>query len=99
MVSPANAIITAGNKRFNGTFLPQASVIQRYVTHKARIWRTDLDDQAKSPDVASTDDNIVVRTDGTKKGTSIAYVALQKRAPAGGIPAITKWIRNLFKVK
>lgn len=72
-VSPNYVIICAGNKRFLGTLLPDESVIQRYEKRGIKIYRTDRDDLKKLPSEASGDDNIVITTDGTIKGTKVRY--------------------------
>lgn len=72
-VSPLYVIICAGNKEFNGTLLPTKTVIERYEKRGIKIYRTDKDDQKKSPSEASGDDHIVITSDGTLKGTEIRY--------------------------
>ncbi len=72
-VNPEYVIILAGNKKFSGTLLPDKTVIGRYEKRGIRIYRTDRDDKKKSPSQASGDDNIVISTDGSLRGTAIGY--------------------------
>lgn len=72
-VSPKYVIIMAGNKKFNGTLLPDKSVFDRYEKRGIKIYRTDRDDQKKSPPEASGDDTIIITSDGTQRGTEIRY--------------------------
>jgi len=75
-VSPRYAIICAGNKEYNGTLLPQASVLKRYKDKGIEIYRTDRDDQDKLTSETPRDDNIIFTTHGTLKGITIEYEEL-----------------------
>ncbi len=72
-VSPKYGIICAGNKKFQGTLLPDDSVVKRYKKAGVIIYRTDRDDQNKNYSKTSGDDHVIVTTDGTLKGTKIKY--------------------------
>lgn len=72
-VSPEYVIILAGNKKFSGTVLPDESVIKRYEAEGVKIYRTDRDDQNKKFSETAGDDHIVVTSDGSLQGTTIAY--------------------------
>ncbi|HHT9138645.1 MAG TPA: ComEC/Rec2 family competence protein [Candidatus Wunengus sp. YC60] len=77
-VSPKYVVICAGNKKFSGTLLPDKSVIKRYENRGIKIYRTDRDDQKKSSDKTSGDDQIIITSDGTLKGTNIGYEDIRK---------------------
>ncbi len=67
-VDPDYVIVSSGRRKFGGRFLPDATTLQRYCTHKAstRIYRTDQDDAAEGR-TAATDadgDHVIIRTNG-----------------------------------
>lgn len=83
-VNPEIVVVASGRKSFGGTFLPDASTLQRYCCHRAstRIYRTDQGDEAEgfAEGEAADGDNIVIRTNGT---------TLEVEAFAGGAPHIS----------
>jgi hypothetical protein len=67
-VDPDYVIVSSGRRKYGGRFLPDATTLQRYCTHKAstRIYRTDQDDAAEGR-TAATDadgDHVIIRTNG-----------------------------------
>ena len=67
-VDPELLVVQSGRKPFSGTFLPDATTLQRYCDHNPdiRIYRTDRDDAVEGRS-ASTDgdgDHVVIRTNG-----------------------------------
>ncbi len=68
-VDPDVVVVQSGRKSFNGTFIPDASTLQRYCCHdpSTRIYRTDEGDEAAglTGRAAADGDHIVVRTNGT----------------------------------
>lgn len=67
-VDPRIIIAPSGRKSFSGTYLPDASTLQRYCAHNPaiRIYRTDQDDEAEGRTSATDNDgdHIVLRTNG-----------------------------------
>ena len=84
-VDPEIVIVQSGRKNFNGTFLPDATTLQRYCTHNpnVKIYRTDQGDAAAhfSAAAAVDKDNIILRSNGT--GT-IQVQAFQHGQPFTG---------------
>lgn len=69
-VDPSVVIVSSGRRSFNGRFLPDRSVLERYCTYNPAIaiYRTDQDDAAEGR-TAATDadgDHIVIRTNGQR---------------------------------
>lgn len=68
-VDPDIVIVESGRGVFGGRFLPDATTLQRYCTHKptTRIYRTDQNDEQDglSESNSADGDNIVIRTNGT----------------------------------
>jgi competence protein ComEC len=68
-VDPEIVIVSSGRKNFNGTFIPDATTLQRYCAHDPaiRIYRTDQDDAAegRTTQTDADGDHIVIRTNGT----------------------------------
>jgi hypothetical protein len=66
-VSPEIVVVQSGRKSFGGTFLPDASTLNRYCAHnpQVRIFRTDQDDHKSGEERDAVDgDHIVMRTNG-----------------------------------
>ncbi len=67
-VDPEIVIVSSGRKNFNGTFIPDATTLQRYCAHDpaTRIYRTDQDDAAegRTTQTDADGDHIVIRTNG-----------------------------------
>jgi beta-lactamase superfamily II metal-dependent hydrolase len=88
-VDPEIIIVSSGRKAFSGTFLPDASTLRRYCTHKpaTKIYRTDQNDEAEGR-TSSTDtdgDHIVIRTNGQRTEVR-ALSAGQPFVPGGCAP-------------
>jgi len=68
-VDPDIVVVQSGRRPFGGTFIPDASTLQRYCDHNAniRIYRTDQGDAADGllHRGAVDGDHIVIRTNGT----------------------------------
>jgi beta-lactamase superfamily II metal-dependent hydrolase len=69
-VDPDIIVVSSGRRAYSGTFLPDASTLRRYCTHKpsTKIYRTDLNDAAEGR-TTTTDadgDHIVIRTNGAR---------------------------------
>lgn len=75
-VDPAIIVVSSGRKSFGGTYLPDATTLQRYCDFNPaiRIYRTDQDDEAEGrTNATSADgDDIVIRMNG-KRTEVIAY--------------------------
>ena len=69
MTEPDIVVVQSGRKSFSGTFIPDASTLERYCCHdpSTRIYRTDLGDEASGliGRGAADGDHIVIRTNGT----------------------------------
>jgi len=69
-VDPSVVIVSSGRRSFNGRFLPDRSVLERYCTHNPAIaiYRTDQNDAAEGRTVATDadGDHIVIRTNGKR---------------------------------
>jgi len=67
-VDPDFVVVSSGRKSFNGTFLPDATTLQRYCTRKpsTRIYRTDQDDAVEGRTTATDadGDHVIIRTNG-----------------------------------
>lgn len=67
-VDPSIIIVNSGRKSFSGTFLPDATTLERYCSHnpQIRIYRTDQDDEAegRTTKTDKDDDHVVIRTNG-----------------------------------
>jgi competence protein ComEC len=67
-VDPDYLVVSSGRKSFRGTFLPDATTLARYCTHKpaTQIYRTDQDDAAEGRTTVSDadGDNIIISTNG-----------------------------------
>ena len=59
-VKPKYAIISAGNKKFDTTVLPDETFVARLEQNGIKIFRTDFDDQDKSWQDTPGDDNIQI---------------------------------------
>ncbi len=68
-VDPDIVVVQSGRRSFSGTFIPDASTLERYCCHdpSTRIYRTDLGDEASglTGRGAADGDHIVIRTNGT----------------------------------
>ena len=68
-VDPEILVVQSGRRSFSGTYLPDASTLQRYIDHNpaVRIYRTDQNDEADGLTQGNEfdDDHIVIRTNGT----------------------------------
>ncbi|MDA2937605.1 MBL fold metallo-hydrolase [Acidobacteria bacterium AH-259-A15] len=68
-VDPEIVVVQSGRRSFGGTFIPDASTLQRYCCHNPNIliYRTDQNDEADGlTGVGAADgDHIVIRTNGT----------------------------------
>jgi len=68
-VDPDIVVVQSGRRPFGGTFIPDASTLQRYCDHNPniRIYRTDQGDEADGllHRGAVDGDHIVIRTNGT----------------------------------
>jgi competence protein ComEC len=77
-VDPDYVVVSSGRRSYGGTFLPDASTLKRYCTHKptTRIYRTDQDDEAERRSVVTDadGDNIIISTNG-KESRIQAYSA------------------------
>ena len=75
-VDPDIVVVQSGRKSFGGTFIPDASTLQRYCTHdpSTLIYRTDQNDEAdRLLNRAAVDgDHIVIRTNGSGQPTVTA---------------------------
>ena len=88
-VDPEYVVVSSGRKSYSGTFLPDATTLQRYCTHNTatRIYRTDQDDEAEGRTIANDadGDGIVISTNG--KETRIqAYSAGSQITPTSCVP-------------
>lgn len=68
-VDPDFVIVSSGRRKFGGgRFLPDATTLRRYCTHKAstRIYRTDQDDavEGKTTATDADGDHVIIRTNG-----------------------------------
>ena len=59
-VKPKYAVITAGNKKFGNSVLPDESVIKRLKENNIQIFRTDYNDQDKPYEDCPGDDHIQI---------------------------------------
>jgi len=70
-VDPDIVVVQSGRKDFNGTFLPDATTLQRYCEHNPRvkIYRTDQgDEEAGYGHTQAVDgDHVIIRSNGSGK--------------------------------
>jgi competence protein ComEC len=75
-VDPDIVVVQSGRKPYSGTFIPDASTLQRYCDHDpdTRIYRTDQgDEESRFLNREAVDgDHIVIRTNGTGQPEVIA---------------------------
>ncbi len=88
-VDPLYVVVSSGRKSFSGTFLPDASTLQRYCTHKPeiRIYRTDQDDAAEGRTTTNDadGDHVIIRTNG-RVTTVEAYSAGNRITQTACVP-------------
>lgn len=65
-VQPRYVLISSGRQSFHGTFLPDASVLQRVCRKfpEVAIYRTDWEDQSRTESNDADGDHVIVRTNG-----------------------------------
>jgi competence protein ComEC len=67
-VDPDYVVVSSGRRSYAGTFLPDATTIERYCAHKpgTRIYRTDQDDEVEGRTTLNDADGdlIVISTNG-----------------------------------
>jgi competence protein ComEC len=88
-VDPDYVVVSSGRKSFGGTYLPDATTLARYCTHKpsTRIYRTDQDDKAEGRTTVNDadGDNVIISTNG--KETRIqGYSAGSLITPTSCVP-------------
>lgn len=76
-VQPEVIVIQSGRKVFNGTYIPDQTVIDRYRRERpgVRILRTDLDDQNRNTMTDADGDDVYMYTDGE---TLLAFQAVER---------------------
>jgi beta-lactamase superfamily II metal-dependent hydrolase len=89
-VDPEIIVVSSGRKAYSGTFLPDASTLQRYCANKpaTKIYRTDQNDAAEGR-TTTTDadgDHIVIRTNGTRTEVRAMSSGQVMPAPASCTP-------------
>ena len=88
-VDPRFVVVSSGRKSFGGTFLPDATTLERYCAHNpaTRIYRTDQDDEAEGKTTANDadSDNVIIRTNG-KETMVEAYSAGNRITPTSCVP-------------
>lgn len=77
-VSPEVIVIMSGRKIFNGTYLPDRTVLNRYRRERpgVRIVRTDLNDQNRNTLTDADGDDVYMYTDGE---TLLVFQAVERK--------------------
>lgn len=76
-VNPEVIVIMSGRKMFNGTYLPDQTVLNRYRRERpgVRIVRTDLNDQTRNTMTDADGDDVYMYTDGE---TLLVFQAVER---------------------